>query len=244
MLTLLGSGGWIPSDTRETGCAVVREGDRVLVIDAGSGLRRLVTDGLWLEGVAQVDLVLTHFHTDHTCGLTYLPALPVERVVLHGPGAALYGTATRELAERVYADPMQSIRLRDVVAAIVDTPLGEAEIGPWRLRTRRQDRHPHPTMGLRFGDDVAYVTDTGPDPETARFAEGVRALCHEAWGGPGDDVGDGHTRSPDAARLAVEAGVERLVLIHVHPTRDQAATLLGAHAVHPGTVLGEDGLVV
>jgi ribonuclease BN (tRNA processing enzyme) len=167
--------------------------------------------------------------------------------VIHGPGAALYGAPTRELAERVYADPMQAVRLRDVVAGIADVPVGDAEIGPWRLRTRRQDRHPHPTLGLRFGDDVAYITDTAADPDTAPFVDGCRVLCHEAWGGPGDDVGPGHTRSTEAARIALDAGVPHLVLIHVHPTRDAESALAAAQIDLGGggdAVLGEDGLVV
>jgi ribonuclease BN (tRNA processing enzyme) len=238
MLTLLGSGGWIPSGRRETCCAAVREGDRLLVIDAGTGLRRLVLDPAWTAGVAQVDVVLTHFHTDHTCGLTYLPALPVERIVVHGPGAALYGAPTATIAGRVFADPLQSVTLDDVVAEVRDLELGVQELGPWRLTTRAQRRHPHPTLGLRLGDDVAYVTDTGPDPETPAFAAGCRVLAHEAWGGPGEDVGPGHTTSDAAARLAAQAGVQRLVLLHVHPTRDERALQAGA----PGATVGEDGL--
>lgn len=240
MLTLLGSGGWVPSDTRETCCAFTRDGDQALLIDAGTGLRRLLTDPSLLDGVTHLDVVLTHFHLDHTCGLAYAGGLPVERIDLHGPGAALYGTPTATCAGLVFADPIQGQRLEDVVAAVHETPVGAYEVGPWRLTTRRQDRHLHPTMGLRLGDDVAYVTDTAPDPGTVGFAEGVRVLCHESWGGPGEDVGDSHTTSDEAAGIARDAGVEQLVLIHVHPTRDVAALQAGA----PDATVGSDGLAV
>ena len=76
VVTLLGSGGFAPSAVRETACALVRDGPRALLLDAGSGVRRLVTDPWYLEGVTHVDVVLTHFHLDHVCGLPYLCALP------------------------------------------------------------------------------------------------------------------------------------------------------------------------
>ena len=37
---LLGSGGWIPTATRETTCVLVRDGEHALILDAGTGLRR------------------------------------------------------------------------------------------------------------------------------------------------------------------------------------------------------------
>ena len=47
---LLGSGGWIPTGTRETTCLLVRNGASALVVDLGTGARRLVTDPALLDG--------------------------------------------------------------------------------------------------------------------------------------------------------------------------------------------------
>src|SRR5262245_44173502 len=95
-IALLGTGGWMPSDVRETACTLVRHGDRALVLDAGSGLRRLVPGSPLLEGAASLDIVLTHFHLDHVCGLAYLPALPLTARIW-APGRWLYGSASHEL---------------------------------------------------------------------------------------------------------------------------------------------------
>ncbi len=75
----LGSGGWIPTPSRATCSALLREGDHALVIDAGTGISHLVTTPDLLEGVSTIDIVLTHFHLDHIVGLAYLPALSLVR---------------------------------------------------------------------------------------------------------------------------------------------------------------------
>ena len=89
---ILGSGGGIPSSERETACLLVREGDRALLLDAGSGMGRLREDAALLQGIDRVDVVLTHFHFDHICGLPVLQWLPVEAAIW-APGRWLYDRA-------------------------------------------------------------------------------------------------------------------------------------------------------
>jgi len=72
---LLGSGGWMPTSERETAALYLRRGDHVLLVDAGTGLHRLVEHPELLQGAERVDIVLTHFHLDHVIGLSYLPGL-------------------------------------------------------------------------------------------------------------------------------------------------------------------------
>jgi glyoxylase-like metal-dependent hydrolase (beta-lactamase superfamily II) len=69
---LLGSGGWIPTPQRLACSAFVRRGDRALIIDAGTRLQRLVGNPHLLDGVWEVDPLLTHFHLDHVVGFAYL----------------------------------------------------------------------------------------------------------------------------------------------------------------------------
>ncbi len=107
------------------------------------------------------------------------------------------------------------------------------------MRTRRQDRHTNPTLGVRVGDELMWCTDTEADPGTADFARGVRVLAHDAWGPP---AAPGHAEPADAARVAVETGVEQLVLIHVPPTADEDDLRARAAAVHPQVTVATDGL--
>ena len=101
-LLCLGSGGRLPADGRETSCYTVREGSRMLLLDAGSGLRRLATDPRLYAGVERIDIALSHFHTDHLVGLSFLDALePALERHVRGAGAWLYGQDTRTFVERL-----------------------------------------------------------------------------------------------------------------------------------------------
>jgi ribonuclease BN (tRNA processing enzyme) len=243
---LLGSGGEMPTGRRETCAALVRHGSRALLIDAGTGARRLATDKDLLEGAERLDVVLTHFHMDHVCGLLYLSVLDLPLVVW-GPGRALYGRPTAEILRRFISPPLSAHPLEDLAQVVEELALGDLEIGPFALRTRRQGAHSDPTLALRFGDELVYCTDTGGEDETVAFAARARVLCHEAWFREDQDDGDkpAHCSAPYAGRLARAAGVERLVLIHLDPSMpDHEGVLAAARAEFGGTVLGEDGLEV
>ncbi len=239
---LLGSGGHVPTGRRETGCALLVAGDRALVIDAGTGLRRLVTDPGLLDGVRAVDLVLTHFHLDHVVGLSYLPAVPGPPVALWGPGAALYGRPTATILDRLLGEPLFATGLERLVERVGELGPGEVSLGPFALRLREQPRHAHPTLALRLGDELAYCTDTAHDPGSVAFARGVRVLCHDAWSHTSRPRSpEVHASAREAAEIARDAGAQELVLIHPDPTLpDDAPLLTEARAVHPRSRLGED----
>lgn len=68
---------------------------------------------------------------------------------------------------------------------------------------------------MRIGDRVAYCTDTEFDPNTIRKVAGVGTLLHEAW--EPQDAERGHTSGDEAGAIAIEAGVSRLLITHLHP---------------------------
>lgn len=237
---LLGSGGWIPTRRRETCCAYLRHGDRVLIIDAGTGVQRLVEDLDLLSGVERIDLVLTHFHLDHVAGLSYLPALEL-RPTIWGPGEALYGASTEALLDRLLDPPLFAARLHEIASAVHELPVGRTEVGGFELATRAQRRHTHPTLAIRVGDALTYCTDTAADPENVAFAGGSTLLLHEAWHADASTDDETHTAAGEAGRIAREAGVARLVLIHVNPlVSDDEALVRPARAEFGETSVGED----
>ena len=81
-------------------------------------------------------------------------------------------------------------------------------------------------------------------------ARGADLLVHEATFG-GDEAERARrdrtlARPREAARVALEAGVRRLVLTHISPryTRDAPELLAEAQAVFPETVIARDGMMV
>jgi ribonuclease BN (tRNA processing enzyme) len=216
-LTVLGSGGWIPTSSRQTSCYLVTSGTEALVLDAGSGLGALHINPALLDGVETVTLVLSHFHLDHVTGLGFVSArgLGGRELTIAGPGSLCYGRPTRSIVEdQLLASPFQT--------ASPVAPARWAELG-WdtvsfaghEVETWEQTRHTLPSAGFRVGDRLAYCTDTEFDPETIRRAAGVTTLLHEAW--EPTKAERGHTSGDEAGTIAVEAGVSRLVLTHNHP---------------------------
>jgi ribonuclease BN (tRNA processing enzyme) len=213
---------------------LVRDGSSALVLDAGTGMRRLITAPELLAGVERIDIVLTHFHLDHVCGLAYLPALPALPVTpaLWAPGAWLYGRSSTELLGPLRSAPLSPF---EAVEPVHELHAGEQRIGMFDVTARAQPRHWAPTAGLRIGDALALITDTAFDPGSIELARGVGHLLHEAWSTTGDE---GDASASEAARVARAANARRLTLIHLHPMADEAALLVAA----PGAELGQDGV--
>jgi ribonuclease BN (tRNA processing enzyme) len=237
---LLGSGGWIPTSRRETCCAYLRNGDWILLIDAGTGVQRLVENPELLAGVESIDIVLTHFHLDHVAGLSYLPALPVGPTIW-GPGERLTGTPTAEILGRLFGSPLFAATVSDIAAGVHEIPEDPFEVASLPLSTRVQRMHTDPTLALRIGDWLTYCTDTAADSGNAEFAMGSRLLFHEAWYAEDSTEDETHSASGEAGRIAAAAGVGELVLIHVNPLQQSDDELAApARAQFPNTAVGLD----
>jgi ribonuclease Z len=99
---------------------------------------------------------------------------------------------------------------------------------------------------MRFDDDLAWITDTAYDPESARFAAGCKLIAHEAWftrsHARNTDI---HSSASQAGEVAEQAGCERLLLIHLPPFAESVQPLVDeAQAVAPEATPARDGVVV
>ncbi len=260
-VTLLGTMGWMPSDQRETTCFAARSGPDLFVFDAGTGLRRLLdpAHATLLEGAGTVHLFLSHYHLDHVCGLAYLPGvLPGRNVVLHPPDRAITGVDPHDAVAGVLRRPYNPVDLADMGRVQVE-PLaaGANDVAGRTIRVRAQ-RHSDVSVSFRVDDEFVVATDTSPDPGLPAFASGARLLLHEAWYWEDDpglssippDLRPGyaaHSEAAEVARLAAEAGVGRLVLVHLNPLAGEdsfAGMLEVAGAVFARTEVRPDGAVL
>jgi ribonuclease BN (tRNA processing enzyme) len=228
MLTILGAGGWLPAYGRQTASAVLRNGDEAVMIDAGTGIARLIEQPDVLAGVNRLHILLTHFHLDHIAGLAYLPALGIcDDTTLWGPGRLLYDASTESVLSAVSHEPVHPVPLEEQDIQVRDIPAGELELAGMRITTRRQDRHSAPSLAMRFDDDLTWITDTAFDPDSAGFAQGSRLIAHEAWFTRGSVRNpDIHSAAHQAAEVAAQAGCERLLLIHLPPFQESVEELV------------------
>jgi ribonuclease BN (tRNA processing enzyme) len=224
----------------------VREGEQVLLIDAGMGVGRLFAEPELLDGVSRVDVVLTHWHLDHVAGLGFLTLHDAGiKPRVWAPGAAVMGAPAAELLGDVLGPPFFSRSAESArahFADIRDVEEGEVEIGGFTLRLRVQRRHSTPTLAIRYGDVFALCTDTGYDEGNVEFARGVGVLLHEAVY-PADRCPDEwHSAAGDAARIAAAAEAGRLVLIHIDPgLSDEERLAAHARAHFARSEVGRDG---
>jgi ribonuclease BN (tRNA processing enzyme) len=239
---LLGSGGFAPSDRRETACALLLKDGEALLVDAGTGARRLVSDRSLLDGVERLHVVLTHFHLDHLVGLFFLAGVEPP-ISVWGAGEALEGIPTRALVDRLLEPPFAPASFVERFTDVHELdPSAETSIGPFSVRGRVQPLHSNPTLALRIDDTIVWCTDTAYDEENAAFARGAHVLFHEAFS---SSESPNHSAARGAAEIAAAADVGRLVLIHVDPDLPDDAVLVdAARPVFGAVEVSTDGLVV
>jgi phosphoribosyl 1,2-cyclic phosphodiesterase len=219
-----------------TSCVEVRNGnDVVLILDAGTGIRRL---GDELDSGTQVHVLLTHLHLDHLEGLRFFAPLWQEGREIHiwGPPSPVH--SLEERISRAFSPPLFPVDIADIPATISfhDVPDDTWELGEVRLLALPVS-HPGSTVGYRLDvahGSLAFIPDHEPvlgveladlEPDWVSghaLAAGVDVLLHDCQFTEDEyskRVGWGHSSVAHAVGFALKADVGRLVMFHHDPDR-------------------------
>jgi phosphoribosyl 1,2-cyclic phosphodiesterase len=223
-----------------TACvAAIGKDGTVLVLDAGTGIRRL---GVALPvDIARVDILLTHLHMDHLQGLGFFRPLRTRGVNVHIWGPASVMLSLRARLARYLSPPLFPVVLRELECNLTlhEIPTPEIEIGSFKIKTQLVC-HPDPTVGFRIqeGDAVcAYLPDHEPALGTRQFpmradwvsgydlARGADLLIHDAQYTDEEyasRIGWGHSSMHHAIEFARLGGVQHFVPFHHDPSHTDA----------------------
>ena len=199
---------------------------QALLLDAGTGVSRLLEPPVarLTARYENLDILLSHYHLDHVVGLSYLPAVwPRGQVRIYGPSAPLVESTPESALGRLLEPPLFPVKTENFPAKVEVIPVREPEISIGKLRVQVWSQpHPGGSVGMRLGDELAYLTDTSVEQAHIEKIRGVRLLLHELWLTDAEAAVEnkpGHSSLTPVANLAKAAGVGRIMLVHHHPKR-------------------------
>nr|WP_320014359.1 MBL fold metallo-hydrolase [uncultured Desulfobacter sp.] len=215
----------------------------VVIIDAGTGIRRLGKH-LVRKKIKTCYLLLTHAHWDHIIGLPFFQPLFYKNTTIHIQDRTFAGLTTRKVIDRVMCMPFFPVGLEDYKADIrFDSSLNNHfSIGSLHIETIPTS-HSQNSMGYRFtenGKTFVFLTDnelgyTHPQgrsiEEYIDFAKDADVLLHDTEYTDDeypDKTGWGHSSLSDVLDLCDKASVGQLGLIHINQDRtdDQVDTMV------------------
>ncbi len=244
-----------------TSCLEIRCGEHLLIFDGGTGLRCL-GEKLMANGVTEADLLLSHTHFDHVCGLPFFAPffVPGNSFRLWAghlmPDLRLDKVLQEMMIAPLFPVPLDIFRAH---MAFNDFTCGEGlNLGPGiRIKTAPLN-HPNGATGYRVeygGKSICYLTDTEHvdgklDRKILELIADADIVIYDAtytdeehpkfknWG---------HSTWQECVRLCEAAGVSTAVIFHHDPSHDDAfmdRVAAEAEAMRPGTVVAREGLVL
>lgn len=238
-----GCGTVVPEADRACSAYWLESGELRALLDCGPGTLQAMAR-LSLPWQAITDLVLTHFHADHTGALPGLMfaltwgLLPERReapLTVHGPPGTkrLFEAMAIAFGEYVI-DPGFEVRILESEAGSTSRLAGGV-----RLQTHSTP-HTEESRALRIDLSevrIGYTGDTGPSGTLPSFFDGCDLLVSEC-SLPDSHAIATHLSPASAARLAMESEPECLLLTHVYPQFRAAADVpaLVRHAGWAGEI--------
>lgn len=238
-----GARGSIPVSGREhlkyggdsTCIEVIGQDGRTIIIDSGTGIRRLGNQAL-ADGRFEFDLIFTHAHWDHLLGFPFFKPLYNKKTKISIYGSVHAQQTIRRIIEHTMEAPYFPVDLNAASAEVIFSDLSGV---PIELGTIHVDpillSHPNGGFGYRFienGKTFVFLTDNELEQvhpqgksyvDYLAFSKGADVLIHDAEYTEKEYAsrtkGWGHSSYRKALEFALEAGVKQFGLFHHNQDR-------------------------
>lgn len=219
----------------DTTCIEIRtESNDVIIIDAGTGVRRL-GNKLVEEKRKKLNFLFTHAHWDHLMGFPFFKPLYKDETTIEIYGCPFPGNYIENVITKVMTPPNFPVQYSDLKAKIhynnscnSSFQIGSASISYIPLS------HPNGGRGYKLvenGRTFVFLTDNELGHEHPGglsksdyidFCKGADLLIHDAEYTPEEyksTVSWGHSAWTDTLEVALKAGVKKLGLFHLNQER-------------------------
>ena len=215
-----------------TACIEVSSAKQKLIVDGGSGIRRLgeqLVLGPCGEGIGEIHLLMTHFHWDHIVGLPFF-------IPLFIPGNKIHVYSVQDNAEEsfrtLFRKPNFPVPYENLGAEIIyhqlaprkPTQFEDITVTPYQLD------HPDPCWGYKFenrGKAFSYCVDTegvrvsrsdlGEDLPMYQNLDLMIFDAQYTFLEAAEKVDWGHSSAPIGLDIAMREGIKRVVFVHHDP---------------------------
>lgn len=249
-IVFLGTNGWYTTSTGNTPSVLVDSKDHYVVFDAGNGIYKL--DQYIKEEKSPLDssskpisLFISHFHIDHVSGFHSFNKFKFPQII------DIYMAKGRKKDFDILVNPPFTSPKPSTQISINELSEGIHKL-PFPVEVIEQF-HAYRNHGYRVtleGKVIAYSGDCGISDASIKLAKGANVLIHEcAFKSDHPPTPWGHVGPTEAANLAKEAGVKKLILNHFDPTQyptleDRKKAEQQAQAIFPNTIVATDDLVI
>lgn len=260
-LTTLGTASARPTTGRYPSAHSLTVGGRLFLIDCGEGAQMLLAK--YRLPFSRIDnIFISHLHGDHVFGLYGLLSTMdmvgrASALHIYAPGdiESMVDTFYREFGKVRYEIVIHKVKCSEPLLLesfknleVYAFPLRHrVETYGYLFKEKERVIKPNIENYIPFKPRVfAYCTDTAPFSQLAGWIKGADLIYHEAT--YASDLKalsrtTAHSTSEDAARVAVEAGAQKLVLGHFSSRYKNLDLLLQeAKNIFPETYLAEEGM--
>ncbi|MBL4747837.1 MAG: MBL fold metallo-hydrolase [Magnetovibrio sp.] len=214
-----------------TSCVEIEVLGRTIIFDAGTGLPWLGND-LLRRGVKDIDLLLSHFHNDHTAGFNYFKPIYIPGHSIRLKAASNYGTTSIEdMIRRHMQAELHPVQYEHLGSDLKCTGFDAGDAFDLHegihVKTSML-KHPAGCTAYRLeaeGKVIVYATDTEhtagqPDMALVALMADADLVIYDSTYTEKELIhyqGWGHSSWNEGVKLCQMAGAKRMAMYHYSP---------------------------